>query len=409
MPKEIPLENVQRYDFFDCKDWMTTKFERTEEGFLKGRAIVTNVGVFTYRNGDGTYHTELRLPEEVFSKASLESLKLKPVTNDHPTEMVTPENIKQYQVGTLGDNPSETTQNYEYGTYNRQEKITDGYHVAIDMIISDKDAIAAVENGKQALSCGYSCSLEKAREGAKWCGVNYDYIQRNIRYNHVAIVDSARAGDNAKIRLDGGAWICDDINKQEGGKEDMTLKMVKLDGVEYQAEAPVITELTKRGEQIIKLDAEVAAKTAELSKVTAERDTQKERADQLEIEVENLKKVALDQAKIDAAVEAKFLLREAAQKAGVEIKADMSDEDVRKAVILSVFPSANLDNKDSTYIQARFDGAVEMLAEKNNAATNSLLKGQPGVPGGDMKKTDAAEARAKMIKKMEDVSRGISQ
>ena len=76
---------VKRYDSLDPGKWMTTAFTKTPEGFLTGRAIVTNVGVFTYRNKDGGITRELRPPEEVFAVDSLNSLKLKPVVNNHPS------------------------------------------------------------------------------------------------------------------------------------------------------------------------------------------------------------------------------------------------------------------------------------------------------------------------------------
>ena len=82
---EITKE-IRRFDNIDRSEWMTTPFERTTEGFLKGRAIVTSGGVFTYKRADGSLQRELRLPEEVFALATLESLKLKPVTLNHPTE-----------------------------------------------------------------------------------------------------------------------------------------------------------------------------------------------------------------------------------------------------------------------------------------------------------------------------------
>lgn len=77
-------KTVKRFDTLDAGSWMTTKFTRTTEGFLTGRAIVTSIGVFTYQYADGTVLRELRLPEEVFAPESLESMKLKPVTNQHP-------------------------------------------------------------------------------------------------------------------------------------------------------------------------------------------------------------------------------------------------------------------------------------------------------------------------------------
>jgi hypothetical protein len=77
---------VKRYDSLAPVRWMTTPFARTAEGFLSGHAIVTSIGVFTYRNADGSTSRELRLPEEVFDSESLASMKLKPVSMTIPPE-----------------------------------------------------------------------------------------------------------------------------------------------------------------------------------------------------------------------------------------------------------------------------------------------------------------------------------
>jgi hypothetical protein len=161
-------------------------FTKTPEGFLKGRAILTSTGVFPYKDATGKVRRELRLPEEVFHPDHLESLKLKPITLEHPSEEVRPENAAQYQVGHLGSDL----------------RTLDNHHLSCDAVITHEDGIKAIEGGKRSLSCGYTCDLEQGDAGASHEGMPYDYIQRNIRGNHVAIVDKARAGDAPRIRLD---------------------------------------------------------------------------------------------------------------------------------------------------------------------------------------------------------------
>ena len=113
--------NVQRFDIFDDpNDYMETKFEETTEGYLRGRAKVTNIGVFSYLNSDGSIRRELRLPEEVFDNESLKTLELKPISDDHPNEqIINIDNIKDHQIGSTGGN-------VRY----------DNYHVSIPIIIS---------------------------------------------------------------------------------------------------------------------------------------------------------------------------------------------------------------------------------------------------------------------------------
>lgn len=408
-------KDLKRFDNIDNSQWMTIPFERTNEGFLRGRAIVTSIGVFTYKRKDGTIQRELRLPEEVFSPSTLNSMKLKPVTLNHPTELVTQDNADKLQVGSLGDNPS-WSKEWEHKNW---EEVTDGINCAIDMIITRKDAIDAILNGKQALSMGYTCDLEMAEPGATWCGVEYDFIQRNIRYNHCAIVDSARAGDNAKIELRADsedAVLEDMVTKSDGGTK-MELKKINLDGIDYQAEESVIKALNaekaradkaendaceskKKAETMDKKVADMEKKVTEMEKriseIEAERDTAKDKADGLEKENEELKKTSMDSSKIDQAVKAKMELLHNAEKAGVEVKEDMSDMDIKKAVILSKFKNANFDGKDDIYVQARYDATIEILCEKNDGENRQVMS---DIPENHM---DENDAREKMIRRMKN-------
>ena len=402
---EITKE-IRRFDNIDHSEWMTTPFERTTEGFLKGRAIVTCCGVFTYKRADGTLQRELRLPEEVFASATLESLKLKPVTLNHPTELVTPENADMLQVGSLGDNPSSTNQEYNWeGKATDWKKLTDGLNVAVDMIITKKDAIDAVINGKQGLSMGYTCDIEMAEPGSTWCGVEYDYIQRNIKYNHCAIVDAGRAGDNAKIELrvdSADAVLEDKLVTKDGGTK--MLKKINLDGIDYEAEESVIkalnTEKKRADDAVAELSKFKEDSAKELSVMTAERDTQKERADKAEEDLAKAKAEALDSTKLDEAVNARIELYKNAEKAGVEVKNDMKDADIKKAVIAKIFPKANLDGKDSAYIDARYDATVEMLAERADSNSRQVLADTPNNHADSVD-----DARQRMIDKMKKDSR----
>lgn len=399
------IKETKRFDNIDRSEWMTTEFSRTAEGFLKGRAIVTCAGVFTYQRADGSIQRELRLPEEVFDPATLESLKLKPVTLNHPVELVTSQNADELQVGSLGDNPSRTTQEYDWeGKRVGWKEMTDGLNCAIDMIITKEDAINEVINGKQGLSMGYTCDLEES--SGTWCGVEYDCIQRNIRYNHCAIVDVGRAGDNAKIdlRMDSADAVLKDILlvKTDGGTK---MKKIKLDGIEYEAEETVIKALNSEKTRADNAESELNKlkedSKNEISVLTADRDTQKERADKAEEELKTLKETSMDKTKLDEAVKAKMELLKNAEMAGVEVKGDESDIDLKKAIITKVYPKANLDGKDEVYIQARYDGAVENLSDEADAKSRQALAGD--IPNSGATKNDSSDdAREKMIARMKN-------
>ena len=77
------------------------KFERTPSGGLRIPAVLTRVGVLTYRTPDGDTVRELRPPEEVLDAASVASLEDAPVTDLHPPDLVKPETWKAYALGSV--------------------------------------------------------------------------------------------------------------------------------------------------------------------------------------------------------------------------------------------------------------------------------------------------------------------
>lgn len=380
--KENDVQQTRQDWFMDAIDYATKPAEKTAEGFLIARAPVTSVGVFTYRNADGTPRYELRLPEEVFDEESLASLKMKPLTLLHPDQAVTPQNIDELAVGSVGS-----------------EVDTDSYRVYMSLAVTKADAIAAVDNGSaRALSCGYTCDIEWT--SGTWMGVHYDCIQRNIRYNHVALVPAARAGDGNAIRMDGfGELEKLPENYKQTNEEEMNLKTIHLDGADFQAEPQVIAALDKAQsradaaekelEQLrtdSKTDKEAINKlTSEKSTAEAERDTLKERLDAMEKEMPG---------KIDAAVKSRLDIVGKANAAGVEVRDDMADVDIKKAVILKQFPSAQLDGKDESYISARFDCACELIkADAENKSRRDAAETTPhNVNPTAQERLDAAKA-----------------
>jgi hypothetical protein len=423
------VKKVKRYDSLEPGRWMGVSFTRTTEGFLTGRAIVTSIGVFSYRNADGTVSRELRLPEEVFASESLNSMKLKPVTNDHPTEKVTPANTQALAVGSLGSLVTTTVQEKTWDGYTPYEQLTDGLHVAIDMTVNKEDAINDVLNGKRALSMGYECEIEKGGEGATWLGMAYDSIQRNIRYNHCAIVDTARAGDAARIWLDGTEQVAgnslgihldsgdavlvdikpsgssrgDRVKEQEG----KSMKYRFDNGMEYDAPEGFVQAYVSMKERADNADKAVMKEREDhkvlLSKLEGERDAAKARADKAEQGLKEAQAAINDPKRLDEAIAAKLALHDAAKKAGIEVKNDMADTDIKKAVILSLFPEAKFDGKDEAYIAARFDATVEFL--------KTYADGKSRVVAGENYQTqprrDSTTAHQDMVDQLYRLSNGL--
>lgn len=154
----------------------------TKEGYFIDHPIVTSTGIFKYKNTDGSFHYELRLPEEVFDPDSLSSYEGKPVIVTHAAVLVTKDNVEQEYIGTV------LSKGYQ-----------DGEKVRAKIVIHNTDALTVC--GLRELSLGYSMDLDNTP--GEWNGQHYDSIQRNIRINHLALVANARAGDSARLNLDG--------------------------------------------------------------------------------------------------------------------------------------------------------------------------------------------------------------
>lgn len=89
--------------------------------------------------------------------------------------------VKQYVVGSLG-----TDANFEEP------------YLTNSLTITDAKAIEAVESGEyKELSAGYSCVLDMT--GGLFDGISYDGVMRDIKGNHVALVQEGRAGHDVKV------------------------------------------------------------------------------------------------------------------------------------------------------------------------------------------------------------------
>ena len=159
------------------------------DGMLRGRAIVAKTGVYQYSDGQSTWgeyvpDSTLRDPDWIAS------LRIAPLTLDHPAEPVTADNVAQLGVGAIGDSVV----------------FADGRNVAPARIMR-ADAVAAVQGGIVELSCGYWCQVtDKAGE---FDGKPYSRIQTKRRANHVAIVPDGRHGSSVRLLLDAAAKTAD--------------------------------------------------------------------------------------------------------------------------------------------------------------------------------------------------------
>lgn len=163
-----------------------TRFQLADGSVLFKNVPISRTGEQEY---DATERPELtpndrgkivirRSPEEVFSERAMASFEGMAVTIGHPRDFdgqiifVTPDNWRQLAHGHI--------QNVRRGAD------TDRDLLLADVIVKTPDALQAIDDGDDEVSCGYDADYEQISPGlAK---------QSAITANHLALVPNGRAG-----------------------------------------------------------------------------------------------------------------------------------------------------------------------------------------------------------------------
>lgn len=326
-----------------------TKLKRTPQGGLLLDCAPTRCGVLTYTYPDGTKVRELRHPDEVFRADSLESLAGAPVTVLHPTVPVTGENWNSLAKGHIGDDPH-----------------PDGMFVAAKARIQDSGTTQKVLNRELCeMSCGYDADV--VMESGEYNGERYDAIQRNIRYNHVALGPKnwGRAGNDVGLRMDAASYtlIVDHLDAKDGGDT------VTFDASQFVARAD-------HDKLVGEKDAKIAQLETQLSAATKRADS----AEQLAAP-----------ANLDKLVTERLAIVDTARGVlGKEFKADgKSAHEIRLEVVKKARPSLKLDGASESYVEGVFAG----IASAESAATASHAQVAKTV---ETQRTDAGETQDKV-------------
>lgn len=313
---------VQRFD-----SGTLGKAKRTPQNGIRVDARLTRVGVFAYRQPDGSMRRELRPSEEVFRADSLASLQGAPVTDLHHG-LVTSKNWRDLTVGHAGDTVRK-----------------DGRYVAGELVVQDEREIELVENGERCdVSLGYRCRFD-ATPGV-FEGEAYDGVQRDIVYNHVALLPKGhgRAGRDVSLRLDSNGDEVPQPHQLPIPTRRTTMQTkANIDGIEHEV-------------------GNDSARQA-IEKTVGERDALRTRLDSMQKEIDAAKKAAAenaDPAKIRAAVIARVALEQTARKVLPETERldGLSDREVMEKAIVVLEKDARFDGKSDEYVRAYFDGSV---------------------------------------------------
>lgn len=341
-------KQVGRFDFRPLE-----KPVKTDQGFLRVPVLATRSGVFTYRRSDGSILKELRPPEEVFNEESMKTLSGIPLTNRHPTSLVDAKNAKKFMVGFVSD-------------FVERE----GDYLKTFVTITDQSTIDEVEkNGLREVSCGYVCDLEES-EG-KHDGEEFQLVQRNIKYNHLALVDKGRAGPEARLRLDEGDAILDEnetgLSAQTTKTKGVSVAKITLNGVDFEASealaSAVQTALDKANSTIDSLKKSKDEMGEKMKASKEEKEKKDAKIDALETELKEAKEAKLDSKQIHELVKHRQALVNVAEKVlDKDTKLDeMDDAEIKKAVVAKKCPELKLDEKSEVYVEARFDHICETL------------------------------------------------
>ncbi len=338
------------------------------DGSVVVEAVITRSGVFEYRNDDGTITREYRDPAEVFSAESMRSFELMAVADYHPAQgLITVENRSELGKGTIL-------------TGIRR----DGNEMIAALHVTDRNLIAAMKAGRDACSCGYEQDLVKTPGTAD--GERYDAKQTNIRGNHVAIVDVARAGDTARVRMDAAATM---IAGSPATEMKTMFKTLEEATAAFNAE-----KLRADSANAATVEATKKASTLE-----AERDAAKDAAAKAEKTRLDAAATAIAgaRARVELEASAGRFLRNDGDKAPDFSK--QSDREIRSAVIekLTGKPVPATKAENDAYIDARYDAAIEAAGDGDAALAE--VRGAVRVSGetrNDSPSDEAAKAHLEM-------------
>ncbi|MGE7112726.1 DUF2213 domain-containing protein [Lysinibacillus sp. NPDC047702] len=345
---------LQRYDRSLIND-----YAETPEGYLTVRVPITRPGVFPYARHDGTVRMEAKLPDEIFSDRTMYSARSKPITDEHPNVPVTLDNYQTYSKG-----------------MSHTDAHVEDLKLYVSMTITDKDLIQKVYDGKRDISIGFMSDV--VAEAGTYNGQAYEYVQRNIEINHIAIVDQGRAGPEVAIRSDSDAWQIDADEK--GGT---TLAKYKINGVEYDIDPKVKAHIesleasTSKDEDDEEEETEPGKKEEPKKKKTDFLDVLQGRVDALEQELANEKAKQASADELDKKVAERVQLIETT-KPFLGDSFDFTgktEREIKEAVIATTNKDFKGDGKSDDYINARFDTTIELVQSNGYSSTgpNSMI------------------------------------
>jgi uncharacterized protein len=345
-------EGVLRHDYVE----FGKNVEFTPQGFVKIPVFFTKFGVLEYRR-DGKIVRELRPEEEVFSPESIATAQVAPVVVSHRVDEVTPDNVQDHTVGWVVG-----------GVTRHDDKL------AGSVIIAARSAIEKIRRRElYALSMGYRIT-EEQKSGVDPQHGAYDLVQKNIRYNHVALMPpgGGRAGEGSRLRLDTGA--------NSSTRKDTMEEEITINGVRYKVPTQVAQAF--RAEQTRKDEAD-AAQVKELDLMKGKLHEADRQIKQLTDDLKD----ARDPKRLDERVaEQQKFLDNVVKVAGPDFKAEGTRRQIMEQALASI-------RKDSTDFSELSDDYVEgmfSLACSNPPRHDSYGQALVNIAGSSTQRNDTS-------------------
>lgn len=354
--------SIKRYDAmdesarqFDEFGWMT----------VEGNPI-SKVGVFPYLgrqigapDPDRIYMV-LRPEEELNNPATIESFKLTPFINEHPKAL-------------LGNNGGlVSTDNKRIEGVIGEQVYFEYPYLKANLRVYSAQTLGSIEFGKDEVSAGYVCSWSK--EEGVFGDQPYQYVQRNIRGNHSALVEEGRSGPDVSV-MDSMTFILN--------KEHQMVDPKKVAAGDEVTLAQVMEKLTSLQAAMDSMEEKIEKKEEEKEEKEGEGmdedDESKEKDENKPEAKENKKGEGMD-AQI-AALKAEIAALKA-KPAAMDSGAMMAEMAKKAELVKSLSSHIGTFACDSmSYQQVAEYGAEKLGLDKAHAviAVESYLKARPAV------------------------------
>ena len=315
------------------------RYTEDENGYITiPRNPISKSGVFQYLGKNisteldpNTVYNVWRPNEELNNPETIESFRLTPWIPEHvmlgtnfkPAEVVGVQGVTGESVEFIGDT-----------LYSKLK-------------LFGEDLKKLIKAGLKELSCGFRCQWV-IQSGVTPDGQQYDVIQRQIRGNHLASVESARMGSDVRVAMDRAVFALDSIDfKLNQNGEDMTpeeiaaaiaagLKPMQTAMDEMTKKVDLFEKKSEKSEEDKKKSAEDMEEEEKKKAEDKEKDDKKSEAmdsaiSALQEEIKTLKSTAMDgNAVMKAFAEKQELAAKASQIVGVFDHADLDAQGVAK-------------------------------------------------------------------------------